>query len=210
MSWALPIFERPSIPSLAASRRSSVTVIAPAPLPVPLEAPRFRAAALAPSRPRSRRVLLDSLAMVFFLRAPFWAFFTFARAARRCFSLATTSAYPDEKRHMHDFQRPERVSSRNTPKRRHEHGQGPWLERQERQAVRGPSKEGYEQVASRCDFERRGFLEQGRQEQRQQPQPQEQRQRERRQHRPEEGRRPQGRQGVELSRPAEPLTWRRP
>src|SRR5437588_8940583 len=64
ISWALPIFERPSIPSLAASRRSSVTVIAPAPVPVPREAPRLRAAALAPSRPRAERVLLDRLEIV--------------------------------------------------------------------------------------------------------------------------------------------------
>jgi hypothetical protein len=41
ISCALPIFERPSMSSRAASRRSSVTVIAPAPLPVPLEAPRL-------------------------------------------------------------------------------------------------------------------------------------------------------------------------
>src|SRR5204862_8114791 len=81
ISCALPILERPSIPSLAASRRSSVTVIAPAPLPVPLEAPRLRAAALAPSRPRALRVLLDSLVIVFFLRAPACAFLTFLRAA---------------------------------------------------------------------------------------------------------------------------------
>jgi len=45
ISDALPIFERPSIPSRAASRRSSVTVIAPAPVPVP-----FRSAALAGRR----------------------------------------------------------------------------------------------------------------------------------------------------------------
>ena len=49
----LPIFERSSMSSLAASRRSSVTVIAAAPVPVPLVAPRFRAAAFAPSRPRA-------------------------------------------------------------------------------------------------------------------------------------------------------------
>jgi hypothetical protein len=46
------------------------TVIAPAPLPVPFEAPRLRAAALAPSRPRSLLVCFDSLVIVFFLRAP--------------------------------------------------------------------------------------------------------------------------------------------
>jgi hypothetical protein len=54
---------------LAASRRSSVTVIAPAPEPVPFEAPRLRAAALAPSRPRAERVFCDSFVMVFFWRA---------------------------------------------------------------------------------------------------------------------------------------------
>jgi hypothetical protein len=81
ISCALPIFERPSMPSLAASRRSSVTVMAPAPLPVPLEAPRLRAAALAPSRPSAERVLLDSFVIVFFWRAPAWAFLTFFFAA---------------------------------------------------------------------------------------------------------------------------------
>ena len=35
----MPIFDRPSMPSRAASRRSSVTVIAPAPVPVPVLAP---------------------------------------------------------------------------------------------------------------------------------------------------------------------------
>src|SRR3954451_6542589 len=76
------------MPSRAASRCSSVTVIAPAPLPVPFEAPRLRAAALAPSRPSALRVLLDSLVMVFFFRAPDCAFFTFFRAAWRCFCVA--------------------------------------------------------------------------------------------------------------------------
>src|ERR671937_376003 len=57
MSWALPILERPSMPSRAASRRSSVTVIAPAPVPVPFDAPRLRAAAFAPSRPKLPHVL---------------------------------------------------------------------------------------------------------------------------------------------------------
>ena len=70
MGEALPIFERPSMPWRAGSRRSSVTVIAPAPLPVPLVAPRLRAAALAPSRPSALRVCLDSLLIVRFLRAP--------------------------------------------------------------------------------------------------------------------------------------------
>ena len=73
------------MPSFAASRRSSVTVIAPAPLPVPFEAPRFRAAAFAPSRPRAERVLLESSVMVFFWRAPAWAFLTFFFAVWRCF-----------------------------------------------------------------------------------------------------------------------------
>src|SRR4051812_6490320 len=82
------------MPSLAASRRSSGTVIAPAPLPVPFEAPRLRAAALAPSRPRSRRVSADSFEIVFFLRAPDWAFLTFLRAAFRCFSVAMARLYP--------------------------------------------------------------------------------------------------------------------
>jgi hypothetical protein len=77
---AFPIFDRPSIPSRAASRRSSVTVIAPAPLPVPLEAPRLRAAAFAPSRPRAVRVLLDNLVIDLFRRAPTCAFLTFLRA----------------------------------------------------------------------------------------------------------------------------------
>src|SRR5581483_2702136 len=94
MSDALPIFERPSIPSFAASRRSSVTVIAPAPLPVPLEAPRLRAAAFAPSRPRALRVSLERLAIVRFSRAPLWACLTFLRAAARCFSLAMIADYP--------------------------------------------------------------------------------------------------------------------
>src|SRR4051812_830591 len=93
------------MPSFAASRRSSGTVIAPAPLPVPFDAPRLRAAALAPSRPRSLRVLLDSLLIVFFWRAPDCAFLTFFRAAWRCFSVAMAislrspllrSAYPAE------------------------------------------------------------------------------------------------------------------
>src|SRR5215213_4614073 len=88
ISWAFPIFERPSMSSRAASRRSSVTVIAPAPLPVPFDAPRFRAAAFAPSRPSALRVLLESLVIVFFLRAPAWAFFTFLRAAWRCLLVA--------------------------------------------------------------------------------------------------------------------------
>jgi hypothetical protein len=69
ISCALPIFERPSMPSLAASRRSSVTVIAPAPRPVPFDAPRLRAAALAPSRPSALRVERESFVIVFFLRA---------------------------------------------------------------------------------------------------------------------------------------------
>ena len=69
------------MPSLAASRRSSVTVIAPAPEPVPFEAPRFRAAALAPSRPSADLVFADSFVMLFFCRAPAWAFLTFFRAA---------------------------------------------------------------------------------------------------------------------------------
>src|SRR5688572_26083948 len=70
ISWALPILERPSIPSRAASRRSSVTVIAPAPVPVPFVAPRLRAAALAPSRPSALRVFFGSFVIVFFCRAP--------------------------------------------------------------------------------------------------------------------------------------------
>ena len=45
--------------SLAASRRSSVTVIAPAPLPVPLDAPRLRAAAFAPCGPASSTAALE-------------------------------------------------------------------------------------------------------------------------------------------------------
>ena len=52
--------------SRAASRRSSVTVIAPAPEPVPFEAPRLRAAALAPSRPSADLVLDDNFVIVFF------------------------------------------------------------------------------------------------------------------------------------------------
>src|SRR5204863_9232379 len=70
ISCAFPIFERPSMSSLAASRRSSWTVIAPAPLPVPFDAPRLRAAAFAPSRPRSLRVFDESFVIVFFWRAP--------------------------------------------------------------------------------------------------------------------------------------------
>jgi hypothetical protein len=58
------------MPSLAASRRSSVTVFAPAPVPVPFEAPRLRAAAFAPSRPSAVRVFFGSFVMVFFRRAP--------------------------------------------------------------------------------------------------------------------------------------------
>jgi hypothetical protein len=77
ISCALLIFERPSMPRLAASRRSSVTVIAPAPRPVPFDAPRLRAAALAPSRPSALRVERESFVIVFFLRAPAWAFLTF-------------------------------------------------------------------------------------------------------------------------------------
>src|SRR5215211_6393191 len=76
------------MPSLAASRRSSVTVIAPAPLPVPFEAPRLRAAALAPSRPSAVRVFFGRLVMVRFLDAPACAFLTFLRAACRCFCVA--------------------------------------------------------------------------------------------------------------------------
>jgi thiamine biosynthesis lipoprotein len=45
-------------------------------------------------------------------------------------------------------------------------GQGSRTERQERQAVRGPSEEGHEQVARSRDLELRGIVEQGRQEQR--------------------------------------------
>lgn len=52
------------MPSRAASRRSSVTVIAPALLPVPRLAPRLRAAALAPSRPSAARVCLGRAEMV--------------------------------------------------------------------------------------------------------------------------------------------------
>src|SRR5919198_5060451 len=88
ISDALPIFERPSIPSRAASRRSSVTVIAPAPVPVPFVAPRLRAAALAPSLPSAVRVFFGSLAMVLFRRAPAWACLTFLRATWRCFCVA--------------------------------------------------------------------------------------------------------------------------
>ena len=77
----MPIFERPLISSRAASRRSSVTVMAPAPVPVPREAPRFRAAAFAPSRPSADRVLLDRFAIVRLLREADWAFLTFLRAA---------------------------------------------------------------------------------------------------------------------------------
>jgi hypothetical protein len=56
---------------------------------VPFDAPRLRAAALAPSRPSALRVERESFVIVFFLRAPAWAFLTFLRAARRCFSVAT-------------------------------------------------------------------------------------------------------------------------
>src|SRR5215210_8304534 len=87
------------MPSLAASRRSSVTVIAPAPEPVPFDAPRLRAAAFAPSRPRAVRVFFGSLAMDFCRRAPVCAFFTFLRAACRCFCVAIVrSAYPGSAR----------------------------------------------------------------------------------------------------------------
>src|SRR5690242_7075046 len=78
----------------AASRRSSVTVIAPAPVPVPLEAPRLRAAALAPSRPSAERVSDDRFLMVCFWRAPDWAFLTFLRAVSRCFCVAMRRYYP--------------------------------------------------------------------------------------------------------------------
>src|SRR5215207_1011985 len=88
ISCTLPLLERPSIASRAASRRSSVTVIAPAPLPVPFEAPRLRSAALAPSRPSAERVCLESFEMVCFSRAPAWAFLTFLRAVSRCFCVA--------------------------------------------------------------------------------------------------------------------------
>src|SRR5439155_10060104 len=94
ISEALPILERPSMPSLAASRCSSLTVSAPAPLPVPFEAPRLRAAALAPSRPSAVRVFFGSFVIVFFRRAADCAFFTFLRAAWRCFCVATGSSLP--------------------------------------------------------------------------------------------------------------------
>src|SRR5687767_1526497 len=74
--------------SRAASRRSSVTVIAPAPLPVPFDAPRLRAAAFAPSRPSADRVSFERFAIDLFSRAPAWAFLTFPRAASRCFFVA--------------------------------------------------------------------------------------------------------------------------
>src|SRR2546421_11081942 len=81
------------MPSLAASRRSSVTVIAPAPLPVPFEAPRLRAAALAPSRPSAVRVFFESFVIVFFWRAPAWPLLTFLRAACRCFRVAISPPF---------------------------------------------------------------------------------------------------------------------
>jgi hypothetical protein len=56
--------------------------------PVPLVAPRLRAAAFEPSRPRAVRVFFDSFVIVFFLRAPTWAFLTFLRAAARCLVVA--------------------------------------------------------------------------------------------------------------------------
>jgi len=56
------------MPSLAASRRSSATVMAPAPDPVPRDAPRFRAAAFAPSRPSADFVELGRFAIVRFRR----------------------------------------------------------------------------------------------------------------------------------------------
>src|SRR5215208_5651352 len=111
ISWALPIFDRPSMSSLAASRRSSVTVMAPAPLPVPFDAPRLRAAAFAPSRPSALRVLRESLVMVFFCRAPFWAFLTFFRAACRCFWVAM--APPRSRDHEVHYPR----EGRGTPRR---------------------------------------------------------------------------------------------
>jgi hypothetical protein len=76
------------MPSRAASRRSSVTVMAPAPLPVPFDAPRFRAAALAPSRPSEDRVSLERFEIERYSRAPVCAFLTFLRAAARCFWVA--------------------------------------------------------------------------------------------------------------------------
>lgn len=94
MSCDFPIFERPLMPSLAASRRSSRTVIAPAPLPVPLEAPRFLAAAFAPSPPSADRVDRDSLEIVRLLRAARCAFSTLRRAACRCFSVLIGVTYP--------------------------------------------------------------------------------------------------------------------
>src|SRR2546423_5899037 len=78
-------------------------------------------------------------------------------------------------------------------------GQGSWVEREERQAVRGPAQEGHEQVPRGRDLQLRGLVEPRWQEQRQQPEPPEQRRRKRRQPCPEGRCRTQGRQEVELT-----------
>src|SRR4051812_23706404 len=76
------------------------------------------------------------------------------------------------------------------------HGKGSRLQRQERQAVRGPAQEGHEQVPRGRDLELRGQLQPRRQELRQQPEQAVERQRQRRQQGAEGSRRPQGRQEV--------------
>src|SRR5437899_1175464 len=134
MSWALPIFERPSIPSFAASRRNLVTVIAPAPVPVPREAPRLRAAAFAPSRPRALRVWAGRLAIVRLARAPACAFLTLRRAVARCLLVAMLGAYP-QRRNPFVVMRARRSADRSASSR-----QRPALADEQRQ--RGPSPAG--------------------------------------------------------------------
>ena len=83
------------------------------------------------------------------------------------------------------------------------HGQGPWFEREERQAVRGPAQEGHEQVPGRGDLQLGGVFKPRRQEQRLEPEQEEQRQRERREQGPEGGGRTEGREEVRLGLPGQ-------
>src|SRR5689334_998581 len=92
---------------------------------------------------------------------------------------------------------------------RRRHGKGSRPKRQERQAVRGLAEEGHEQVARRGDLELAGIVQQRRQELGQPPEPPQQRPRQRREYLAEEGRRPEGRQGVELA-PRRPRRDRAP